>query len=237
MFFAWYNKRNTTFMSDTDDVLSQPFSNFAAPEAATSPVSGTVPPSTPPSPEQPVVPPPQAPSSPDPLGTTNELMTKMRIPLFLFCMFIAFAIAAIVFFMTQKKPAPEPSAENVVPTSQPTEATTSANPQSNSADLPPLYPGVEWEATKSGEIPFRDKSNNLLKLVGSSTEGKIRVDTSKAFVEYYNSWFGSKQWKQLEYAGEPPTEIYEYGNSSDKYFRFGIQQKDGGTYKAFVEYN
>lgn len=51
------------------------------------------------------------------------------------------------------------------------------------ADIPPLYPGITWEATQSGKFEFRDSQSNPIQLNGYSNQSVVlgpcsRIQTS-----------------------------------------------------------
>jgi hypothetical protein len=173
----------------------------------------------------------------------TTITPQNKLPLFLFCVFVALAIVVIFFYLTR----PKTNTSEIIPTRIPIspanvesptpEATTSANTQSNS-DLPPLYPGVEWKPSQNREILFIDDQGNPTKKNGISATSNSTTSIPQEALGYFKSQLESKLWKLTDTSGGVDGELFDY-EKNGRFFRYGYKENGGDKkdYYLLVEYS
>lgn len=120
----------------------------------------------------------------------------------------------------------------IQPTSIPT-----AFMESEHALLPPLYPGLEWEATESGEFEFSNSDGDVVRRTGYSIKSRITKERPDAVVDYYASELQKLGWQENLAADAfgPGGGIYGYYRG-DGYLEVGIHPRSGSPEDGFTSY-
>lgn len=109
---------------------------------------------------------------------------------------------------------------------------------STSADLPPLYPGVEWEEAVKGEFVFVDKNGEIVESNGTKIESKdfVSEPITSSFITYYKSELKRSHWIESDYASGPNGEVYSFTKGS-KFTTVGYKPASNKKYSLYIEYN
>jgi hypothetical protein len=77
--------------------------------------------------------------------------------------------------------------------------------------LPPLYPGIEWEATKSGKFTFNSQMTSIENADGFVNEAFGLKDFPYDLFSYYFRELAAQGWTQTMVAqGAPNGQLIEY---------------------------
>ena len=166
----------------------------------------------------------------------------LRIPLLLGSLVIVTVVSFLFYRASKVKPIkplvllPTPIAKQTV--GSPSTIPTGVLNATDSADLPPLYPGIEWENAVQEKVLFHDENFNVIDLDGTSVISNPLDNYPFAFIEYYKNELEKMGWKQTSVAGAPDIDggFYEY-KKSNKYFLFGVRKNvDDQEGRALIQY-
>jgi len=106
-------------------------------------------------------------------------------------------------------------------------------------ELPPLYPGMQWEATKSGELVFPTRNSGSVKLEGYYNESVRVMTVPKDFLAYYERELPKMGWDEIAFAGGGTSGESHGYEKNGHYFLFGFRRRgvSEDEYQAIVQYN
>lgn len=111
------------------------------------------------------------------------------------------------------------------------------------SDIPPLYPGLDWEATESGEFEFTNELGNKLILSGFYSRVTNLNLSPDDFIGYYSEILEISGWQEnLNVASTGLGGGYFGYYKGNKYFEYGIFPSSGEpdndfeTYMAEIKY-
>lgn len=123
------------------------------------------------------------------------------------------------------------------PTKKPVSATT-PTPYIISKDLPPLYPGVEWNLPEQkNKIAFRNLSGNQITMSGIYLDSKYTSTYKESFFEYYITNLENLNWTEVDSAGGPDGELYHF-QKNDLYLTLGykVTKDKSGVGEKLIKY-
>ena|SRR3990167_8118737 len=144
----------------------------------------------------------------------------LRIPLLLGSLVIVTVVSFLFYRASKVKPIkplvllPTPIAKQII--ASPSTIPTGVLNTTDSADLPPLYPGIEWEATSEGIIMIGKQNGEILNAQGFITRSKGGYSgiTINEFFNYYREELSKRGWlESLSTSGDDgDTAGYEKNN-------------------------
>lgn len=91
-------------------------------------------------------------------------------------------------------------------------------------EFPPLYSGIQWQATKSGELVFPTRNSGSVKLEGHYIESvKVRI-FPKDFLAYYERELPKIGWEEIAFAGGGTSGESHGYEKNGHYFLFGVRR-------------
>ena len=114
---------------------------------------------------------------------------------------------------------------------------------STAAQIPPLYPAVQWESTESGKLVFRTRQNELIELEGYRIESVLLKTYPQDFIDYYKRELNIGGWIETAMAGSGISGDFYFYEKGGRYINFGVfiaRDNSGkilGEYWAFVEHD
>lgn len=124
------------------------------------------------------------------------------------------------------------------------QATTSPTGSVTMADLPPLYPGLEWVSAQTMPLVFRTTMGKDIILQNAYHIESIPIkEKPEDFLQFYQKKLAAMGWQKTDSGSIAGEEWYRY-EKNGRYFNFGYYTALGdGTdnvvpgFRALVEHN
>lgn len=106
------------------------------------------------------------------------------------------------------------------------------------ADLPRLYPNIEWKPPEEREIAaYQDKPFGPVVVEGIHRESVVLSSYPADFIEYYKEELAKRGWTQTASTTGGIGEIYSY-EQNGRYVSFGVFSfRSRSEFRAFVGHN
>lgn len=101
--------------------------------------------------------------------------------------------------------------------------------------IPPLYSGLQWGETKSGNLVFITSTDEVVKEEGYYNESVLLGTYPKGFFDYYQQELAARGWIETAYTDGPSGETYGY-EKDGRYITVHVRVVSG-KYQAILMHN